>query len=137
MDKDYQRLFQTLGSPAMPRGLGDTILARVDNEVRRASLIRLAIFVPLVFVSSVATVVSFQYLMRETVQSGFSEYFSILFSDGGTVLLYWKEFMLALVEQAPVFGATLFLGAVFALMGSLKSMVKNIQTVSHHIQLAH
>lgn len=136
MEKGYQKLFQALEDPAVPVGLQGVIFARIDREAHRASLIRLAIFLPLVFVSSAAVVASFQYLARETAQSGFSEYFSILFSDGGTLLSYWKEFLISLAEQAPVFGATLFLGAILALVGSLRATFKNAQTTFTHIQLA-
>lgn len=136
MEKDYQKLFRGLGCPSVPVGLYDSVLLRIDGEARRASRLRLAVFVPLVVLSSVATVVSFQYLARETVQSGLSEYLSILFSDEGTILLYWKEFLISLAEQAPVFGMTLFLGTIVALVSSLKATIKNTQTMFTHIQLA-
>ena len=71
MEKDYQKLFQTLGSPSIPAGLYGSVLTQIDREARRASLIRLAVFVPIVFISSAATIASFQYLDRETAQSGF------------------------------------------------------------------
>ena len=127
VEKDYQKLFRALENPAVPAGLRDSILARIDDEARRVSRLRLAVFVPLVVVSALATVVSFQYLVRETAQSGLSEYLSILFSDGDTMLSYWKEFLISLAEAAPVFGMTVSLGAVLALMGSLKATIKNTQ----------
>lgn len=127
MEKDYQRLFQGLESPRVPAGLYDSVLARIDREARRASRIRLAFFAPLVFVSSVAVIVSFQYLARETAQSGLSGYLSILFSDGGTAFSYWKEFLISLAEQVPVLSVALFLGTVFVLMSLLKATVKNMQ----------
>ncbi len=136
MEKDYQRLFQGLVGPSVPAGLQDSILLRINREARYTSLVRLAVFVPLALISSVAVVASFQYLVHETAQSGLSEYISIIFSDGDTMLSYWKEFLLSLAEAAPVFGATLFLGAVLALLGSLKSAFKNTQTIFQHIQLA-
>lgn len=136
MGKDYKKLFSGLENPGLPAGLYGSVLARIDNEARRLSLIRLAIFVPLVLISSVAVVTSFQYLVEVSAQSGLSEYLSILFSDSGTVLSYWKEFLLLIAEQAPVLGAALFLGAVLAFAGSLRSAIKNAQTVFTHIQLA-
>lgn len=136
MEKDYQKLFDGLVSPSVPARLYDSVLLRIDVEARHASRLKFAVFAPLAFLSSVAVVVSFQYMARETAQSGLSEYLSIIFSDGGTILSYWKEFLVSLVESAPVFGATLFLGAVLALMGSLRVTFKNAQTTFTHIQLA-
>lgn len=136
MEKDYQKLFKGLGDPSVPAGLYGSVLARIDSEARRAARLRLAVFVPLIFISAISVIVSFQYLVRETAQSGLSEYLSILFSDGGTVLLYWKEFLISLAEEAPILDAALFLGAVLALAGSLKATIKNVQTTFTHIQLA-
>lgn len=135
MEKDYQKLFHATEKPEVPAGLQDFVLARIDSEARRMSRVRLAMFVPLVFISSVAVVASFQYLASETAQSGMSEYVSIIFSDGSTMLSYWREFLFALVEQAPIFGATLFLGAVLALLGSLKSAFRNAQIIFYPNQL--
>lgn len=137
MEKDYRRLFATLENPAVPAGLQGLILERIDSEMRRLSRIRLAVFVPLVFLSSVAVVSSFQYLAQETAQSGFSTYLSILFSDGSNVLSFWKEFLLSLAEQAPIFGTVLFLGAILALVGSLRATLNSTQTTYRSATLAH
>lgn len=136
MEKDYQRLFKTLKNPTVPTELQGLVLDRINSEIARLSRIRLAIFVPLLLVSSVAVVSSFQYLAQVTTESGFSSYLSIIFSDGSTMLSYWKEFLISLAETAPVFGATIFLGAILAFMGSLKVAIKNAQTTFTPIQLA-
>lgn len=136
MEKDYQRLFKTLKNPTVPTELQGLVLARINSEAARLSRIRLAIFVPLVLASSVGVVSSFQYLTQVASQSGFSSYLSIIFSDGSTMLSFWKEFLISLAETAPVFGATIFLGTVLAFMGSLKMAIKNAQTTFTPIQLA-
>lgn len=136
VEKDYQRLFQSLEIPRVPQGLKDSIFLRINREERRTSIIKLAVFVPLALLSGVAVVASFQYLMNQTAQSGFSEYIAILFSDGGTLLSYWKEFLLSVAERAPIIGTALFLGAILTLMGSIKSVLRNAHTVLHSSQLA-
>lgn len=135
MEKDYKKLFQGLESPALPSGLYQSVLNEISLAERRVSQVRLAVFVPLVLISSFAVFASFQYLAGETAQSGLSEYLSILFSDGGTVLSYWKEFLISLAETAPVFGTALFLGAIWALMVSIKSALKNTQIALRPFQL--
>lgn len=128
MEKDYSRLFQKLAPVRTPENLSAVILARVEREQQRAARVHLIFSVPLAFISATAVVISFQYLAQEIARSGILEYFSVLFSDGGSILTYWKEFVLSLAEQTPVLGATLFLGALLALLGSLKAIAKNIQT---------
>lgn len=136
VEKDYQKLFQGLEIPSVPLGLRDSVLARIDREMRYASSLRLALLVPFVFIASAVAVTSFQYLSRETAQSGFSEYLSILFSDGSSILLYWREFLISIAETTPILGMALFLGAVIALAGSLKATFKNIQVLFPSVRLA-
>lgn len=135
MEKDYQKLYQTLRVPTIPQGLRDSVLARIDIEARHASLVGIAMFTPLVFISAFSVIVSFQYLAGEAAQSGLSNYLSIIFSDWSTLISYWKEFLISLAEQVPVFETIIFLGTVLALLGSLKSMLKNIRTRFGFMQL--
>lgn len=136
MEKDYQRLSKTLKKPAVPTGLQDLVLAHIDSEIARLSRIRLAIFVPLMLVSSVGVVLSFQYLAQVASQSGFSSYLSIIFSDGRSVLSFWKELLLSLAEQAPVLETSLFLGALLALVSSFRKAISSTQTMYYSTKLA-
>lgn len=136
MENDLNKLFQNLGGVTVPAGLDRAVFARIDRETHRAARLRFAVFVPLALLSSVGVVVSFQYLAREIVQSGLSQYLSVIASDGGVVLAYWKEFSLSVAEQAPVFEIAIFLGTIVTLFGSLKAAVKNARTIFTHIQLA-
>lgn len=125
MEKDYTKLFQTLRPITVPTGLSRAINAQIEREQRHGAQVRIAVFAPLAFLSGVAVVLSFQYLAQELSRSGISEYFSILLSDSGVALTYWKEFSLSVVEQLPVLGGALFLSAVLMLLSSLKSIIQN------------
>jgi hypothetical protein len=62
-------------------------------------------------------------------RSGFYEYFSLAFSDGGGVALsYWKEISLSLVESLPTLSIILFLTIVFILIISLRFMARNFRS---------
>ena len=128
MDKNYSKLFQTLDPVEVPEGLSASVITKIRKEQQRVARLRLALSAPLAFISGVAVVFTFQYLMQELARSGLGDYFSILFSDGGAVLTYWKEFTLSLVEQIPILSMILFLGATLALLSSVRSLAKNIQT---------
>ena len=112
----------------VPEGLSSSIIAKIRKEQQRNARLQLAISAPLAFISGVAVVFTFQYLTQELSRSGLGDYFSVLFSDGGAVLTYWREFALSLLEQIPILSMILFLSATLALLGSMRSLVKNIQT---------
>ncbi len=128
MDKNYSKLFQALDPVDVPEGLSSSIIAKIRKEQQRNARLQLAISAPLAFISGVAVVFTFQYLAQELSRSGLGDYFSVLFSDGGAVLTYWREFALSLLEQIPILSMILFLSATLALLGSMRSLVKNIQT---------
>jgi hypothetical protein len=127
MEKDYSKLFQNLEPVNTPEGLLGAVHLRIEKEQRRMARTRLAVFIPLAIVSCFAVAFSFQYLAQEVSRSGIGEYLSIIFSDTSTLFAYWKEFSLSIIESMPIWGTALFLGSIFVLLGSLKSVIKNTQ----------
>ncbi len=62
-------------------------------------------------------------MLDAMVGSGFTSYFSMILTDGASMLGSWKELSMALIETLPV----LSIMAVLALLiGSLYSMSKSI-----------
>lgn len=127
MEKEYSKLFKNLPPALPPKGFSSAVFARIGKEEQRVARQRLWFSAPMAFVSGFAVVLTFQYLAQDIALSGIPGYFSVLFSDSGAVLAYWKEFSLSLAEQVPILSVALFLGATFALLGSLSSVVKNVQ----------
>ena len=108
-----------------PERLYGNILARIEREKIRAARIRFALLGTTALASVVALIPAYQYAASEFSQSGFSQYLSIVFSDSGIAVVYWKEFALTLAESAPVFGAAVLLSAILALFGSAALTIKN------------
>lgn len=103
------------------------IIARIRiMEYRRARAFLIASGVAISF-SVVAIVLSVSYLVHAFLQSSFAAYLSLLFSDTDVVVLYWREFALSIVESAPVFGITIGLSALLALLASARLFVRNIR----------
>jgi hypothetical protein len=69
---------------------------------------------------------AFQILLNDLAHSGFYEYFSLLFSDGGSMLTYWKELALSLAESLPTMSIIFTLSLFFVCFLSLKYLVKQI-----------
>jgi hypothetical protein len=113
-----------------PEGLSASILLRIEMERHRIARVRFIGMGAVAGLSAVAMIPTAQYTMAEFYQSGFYQYSSLLLSDGGSLLLYWKEFTLTLAESAPLLGITLSLALIFVLFGSLQSVFKNKQLIN-------
>lgn len=112
-----------------PEGLLERIMARIKKEERVLLIKKVALFSAAALGSLFALIPAFQYALQEFHQSGFYQYLSLLFSDSGVVLVYWKEFAMSLAESLPVLGILVFLSAVFVFLGSVKLAINNIKNI--------
>lgn len=113
----------------LPEGLTQAVLWQIEMERRRIARFRFVGMGAVAGLSALAMVPTAQYTMAEFYQSGFYQYSSLLFSDGGSALSYWKELTLILAESAPLLGITLSLALIFVLVGSLQSAFKNMYLI--------
>lgn len=103
------------------------ILARIA-EVREASYrLHQRIFGALTVLSAVLVVPAALFGIKEVSSSAFGSYLSLLATDSGAALGNWKVFLLSLIESAPIVGTVLVLGAVFALLASLRALAPYIK----------
>lgn len=112
-----------------PEGLAQAILWRIEAERRRIARFRFISMGAVAGLSAIAMVPTVQYTVGEFYQSGFYQYSSLLLSDGGSILPYWREFTITLAESAPLLGITLSLGLIFVLFASLQSAFNNRQFI--------
>ncbi len=122
---NYQKLLNNLENRPTPEGLHRAILLRLNTEQKKA--VRKRFFVAgLSFVVSFgATATAVSILMINLAQSGFWKFVSLMFSDGGTVLSYWQQFSLSLLESFSIPEMIVSLVCVLAVMLSLKFLLKN------------
>jgi len=78
------------------------------------------------FASLVGLVPAFKALSSDFVQSGFYEYFSLIFSDSGLIFSYWKELFFSLAESLPTISIILTLSLLFICFLSLRYLMKQI-----------
>lgn len=108
-----------------PEALEQRVFLRIrEAQVARARA-RLAIFGFGAVTGLFLSLPAYQYAMSELTTSGFLSYASLLLSDSGMLMLYWKEFGLTLLESLPVFGILLFGTAVLVFFGMLRLAAKN------------
>lgn len=130
MIEDYDKLFKNLKSPELPGGLFDKIVDRINAE-HRLTIIKqkVAVFSIGLALSIAGFVPAIKMVQKGFVESGFADFWSLIFSDAGVVLSDWQNFMLALVEKLPIMGIVFLLVIVLAFLEMLKSFVKNVKQI--------
>lgn len=114
-----------------PEDLFPRIIARITTLEKRAAMIRARFFVATTILSTIAMSISFRYAWESFAQSSFLTYAALLASDGGALIMYWREFTYSLLESMPLASVTLFLISVFILLLSLKFTMLYIRRTYH------
>lgn len=137
LQENCRKIFQNIDKLEPSPELEGLILARINFGKRRSAKIK-AVFSGIITLASLAALIStFQYALYGFYQSGFYQYFSLIFSDGGSVLAFWREFAQLLAESLPLSGTIIFLSAIFIFFGSIRLAVKNIKAASLSTRLSH
>ena len=132
---NYQKLLGGLGTGTAPEDLYKAVLFRLSVEQRRALRRRFALAVVSFVASVIAAFSAILVLATSLSQSGFWKFVSLAFSDGGTVVTYWQQFSLSLLESFSVPEMVVSLVCVLAVMMSLKFLLKNKKAFSNNLQL--
>jgi hypothetical protein len=141
MKKDFKNLLTHL-RPAEPSpDLLDKIIFRINHEQQMAMSVRLKVRM---FVSSAVSLTMLVYFLpvwnwfqAEISQTGFSQFFSLIFSDLNSIGNYWQDFALSLLESLPFFSLVGVLAIVFIFLFSGRYMIHDIKTFfsSRHLPL--
>jgi hypothetical protein len=115
---------------AVPADLFDKVITRIHVEQRLALIRRRFILVSTALVSSlILTIPVWRIFWSDFVSSGLVEYAKLLFSDFGTVAVYWQDFTLSLLESFPIVGAAAFLSVIFVALSALRSVIRYRQEI--------
>jgi len=138
MAKNWEKLFSYYNAPDPPNELLGKIMKRIDQEKRLLTLRRrLFLFSTGLIGAIVLFIPALKGVISGFTQSGFSQYFSLLFSDAEIVLAYWQNYALSLLETLPIVNLILFLATVFAILELLKLLAKDIKNIFISKQLIH
>lgn len=108
------------------KGLAFSVFQTILAQDRRTARLKLWFLSFVLFVSSVGLIPTFQMLSSDLIHSGFYEYFSLIFSDGGVMFSYWKELSFSLAESLPIMSIVFTLSILFVCFLSLKYLIKQI-----------
>ncbi|HTK04069.1 MAG TPA: hypothetical protein VL500_00635 [Candidatus Eisenbacteria bacterium] len=130
MRKDVENLFSKLEPPPAPEGLAGKIMDRIGHEQRRTALVRrIAVFSVGLAASAAAFVPAFLSVRTSLAESGFGQYLSLLFSDGGTVMSAWQDFGFALMESLPAAGIAACLAALLFFTASFMLVTHDMRSL--------
>jgi hypothetical protein len=114
-----------------PEGLLQKIMNRINKEERIASL-RKRIFV--LFGGMLGSLGIFGYVFKAAkaaaTESGFSDYFSLIFSNPSIILNYWQNLLGTLLESFPVMETAILLLLAFIILQILKYTTKDMKIIS-------
>jgi hypothetical protein len=93
---------------------------------KRIAKLKLTAFSFVGILSLVGAIPAFKMLATDFAQSGFYEYFSLLFSSNGALASSWKELAYSLAESLPTISIILSLSVVFVFFLSIRYVLKQI-----------
>ncbi len=132
MSNNLEHAFHSLHSPEPSEGLLQRVLIRIQRAERRAAMRRVVLFSAAFVGSLIAMIPASRFVGSEVAASGFTEFFSLLFSDTGSVFVYWQDFTAMLIGSLPAVSLAVFLAILFTLLESLRFLIRNITVIYEH-----
>lgn len=91
---------------------------------KRINRIKLWIFTFAGFASLAGLIPAVKELLSDFAQSGFNEYFSLIFSSSGSILAFWREWIFSLAESLPTMSIILTFSLLFICFFSLRHLIR-------------
>ena len=121
LSKAFKKIIYT-PNPELSR----IICCKIASREKRIIRIKLYVFSIIGSFSIIGFIPAIKALFTEFTQSGFYEYFSLLFSSGKNLTSYWKELSFSLAESLPVFNIIFLFSLIFIFLLSLRYVLKQI-----------
>jgi hypothetical protein len=105
------------------------IITRIHKEERVLVLKKLIIFSLTLVGSIVAFVPATGMLVSQLQSSEFMSFASLIFSDSGAVLTYWRSFLMVILQTLPAISIAFFLAVLLTFLQSVKSVARNVKLI--------
>lgn len=126
MEDKYKKLFKNIEIIEVPKGLEARITTWIDKKEKRLARIRIFAFGGSAVASFGASFWAMVYLIKSVEETGFWQYFSIIFSENGAALAYWKELSISLAESLPITSCVMFFAAIGFFVWSFAKVLTNM-----------
>lgn len=111
-------------------GLLDQVIAVIQNKQYASRMWRIRVSVSVGTVSALALIPVGISLVNAFAVSHFGSYLSLVFSDTGMALSYWKEIAVSLLESVPAVALTMTLALTGVLLWSMRIAIQSLFTRS-------
>ena len=119
MEQNLQKLFKN--ASYQPEGrLSNDIWSVIESRSVRVTKWKRFGYLSLSVLSLSGSVFSIRILIEQSTRLGFYKYLSLAFSDSGVIALYWKEYVLSLVDSLPIASLITSLFLLFILFISIR-----------------
>ncbi|HBH46479.1 MAG: hypothetical protein A2445_03975 [Candidatus Jacksonbacteria bacterium RIFOXYC2_FULL_44_29] len=130
MRPDYEQLFTHLTPPEPPAGLLGKVMNRIYQAKRLQNIKRRVFVFSMITLGSVLAFISSAKMLHSGLtQSGFTQFFSLLFSDFQIVITNWQNYSLSLLETLPIMSLILFVGITLIFLEALKFLIRDLKLI--------
>lgn len=106
--------------------LADSIWHKIIIRNKRITFIKISAFSTLGALSLFGLIPVSETLLSKFTNSGFYEYFSLLFSNNSEIASYWKDLAYSMAESLPMINIIYVFVLIFTLFLSIKYITKQI-----------
>lgn len=119
MEKKLQKLFKNASYQPESR-LSSEIWSVLELKSARVIKWKTIGYLGVSVLSLSGSIFSIKSLIEQFARLGFIDYLSLLFSDGGVIAKYWKEYTLTLADSLPVVSIAISFVLLFILFVSIR-----------------
>jgi hypothetical protein len=125
MNENLKKAFNNIKYQS-EQDLSEKVWHSIIKHEKRISYVKLYTFSLFGILSLVGMIPAFKMLFADFSQSGFYEYFSLLFSSNGALASSWKELAYSLAESLPTISIIFSFTILFVFFLSLRYVLKQI-----------
>lgn len=119
MEKKLQKLFKNASYQPESR-LSSEVWSVLEFKSARVIKWKTFGYLGVSVLSLSGSIFSIKSLIEQFARLGFFDYFSLIFSDGGVIAKYWKEYTLTLADSLPVVSIAILFVLLFILFVSIR-----------------
>lgn len=124
------KILNQLKSEEPSAGLLGRIMVRISEEQKRLIFQRRLFFFSFIFLlATMAFVPVWKEFQTAIINSGILYFCPLIFSDLKTILIYWQDFGLSLLESLPIFELIAVLMNILALLWLARLILRYINIV--------
>ena len=116
------------------KNLKISILNKIKLEEMKMAIYK-KVFSSVASLASVSLAIIFIIdIIKDAYQSGLSEYLSLLFSDGASLISYWQSYAMSIIESLPILQITIVFASIWVFAWSLSTVLssqKSIKSISY------